>query len=591
MDEQDELKRLAEDSQAYHLLDRIAFHVEKGEKVRYVDFTVEYINKIAILLLILTAPLTVLVIDLVNMNGEWHVAMFGGIQVDIGVIAACFVGAFLIWRHANAFCIVNAIVFTDKAIYSSTANDRKKITQSDTERVPYDSIKAFSYHAKKYPFQRQKLTVKIYERYDIRYSDAFTFRNEFYQAKRIIESLLYFYNSPETCKARHLEKMGVEASQRAGTHAVSASRLNKIRMTLMRYLLISPPIDLGVLYLGTWIIHAIAYSSSASQPEYFFWFIESFFLFVLLAVVAGQVYTVKQLSEFHAPANSVIMPLDDGIEHERRGSRDVIKFSMRSQFVPGFAIKEPDHILVSTLGDRKRPIKLGPVDDMFYLYYDLMAKYDAWLEKTEYFVSPEVIAASCIADQPYISRIAKRLQAENVEEVTAPATTIGALTRLKEIITAMDDFVPRMATLDEIKQNLHYSLEKYLDHIDAGEKICFIHQPSHQRGNVNEIILTTKGVIISTKGMMGHLTKVLYTDIRSASPGELAADRISFKNVALNLQKNNHVEDSIKVHIRDVNGNVIPNVEQASRVDMGSIPMDSPIFVILKKIGKVFIDL
>jgi len=567
---------------------RIKCHVMKDEDIKYIDFCISYQNKILIICFSLILVIEPLIFGLLSSFGG---VLFGFNLMLFGLIATIIViPTFILCnRLLDLLCSVNIVIFTDMAIYFSRLDNNIKIKESLLHRLPYAEIKAYSFGIKGILRFPPKLTVTLYTAFDIasKYYEI-KFAGEIDRKKQVFESFIHAYHPPSIQAAKYFEKKGKSGQNRDKIHQVSPKILHEIQRTKKTLKFAGLIVDPVIIFAGILIILAIFGSTSPRDLSVFFtWYIGAIFLLVMVLVMVSQLKVYGKLSSFHASEDANLKVNDIDLEFQDSATSINLPFQPTSLFIPSHSVKMKryDYISASTIESIKKDVKFGPVDDLLELYYDIMVNYYSWLESKEYFLVPDDIAIIYVKSQKEMSSIAEKLLLQKETRVSISA--IEARTNFKEQLDTIDDIKLETTTLDESKQTLKYPVEKYLDHVEKGEEICFIHHPARSRAQVEELVLTTKGIIVVRGSIFGTPFKIMYDDILSVNPGKISPDGKTFTQVILNIHTKSNVEQVLLDHPMERGARILQEVKEESHVIIGAIPVDSLLFGILKKIGNV----
>lgn len=505
--------------------------------------------------------------------------------IEVPLLIACH-------KWLDLLCPFNIVVFTDMAIYTSRNFNGLKIAQIWFHRIPYTEIKAYAFEIKGLSSFPAKMAAIIYTSFDIASNSyEIKFTGDVIRKKQIFESFIHAYHPASMQRAKFFEKKGRSDLDYDKIHPISISILREIHAKKKTFKLAAPIVDPVIVLAGTSIILAISATATQNIPVIVeTWYFELAFLLIMIAAISSQVNIYKKLSSFHASENSNFNVNGGEVEFQASDTSINLPFRSTSIFVPGHSVKMKryDFIAASTIENMKKDVKLGPVDDLLEMYYDIMVNYYSWLESKEYFLVPDDIAAINVKGQQEMARIAKKLLLQ--EEARVPITPIEARTRLKEQLEVMDDFDIKTATFDESKHALKYPIERYLDHVENGEEICFIHHPARSHAQIEELVFTTKGIIVVGSGIFGAPSKIMYDDILSVNLGEVSSNGKNFKRVILNLRPKEIVNQVLLDHAMEGGAHILHDIEKESHVIIGAIPLDSLIFAVLKKIGNVPIN-
>ncbi len=569
------------------LLGRIAFKVKEGETVLHLDYSIDrhdLVVRVIMLFMLLWVP----AIEFLFFVG---LPPFGELSKIWLTVSLAFLGAAIPVttmlvvkrRQLNKYAVVNVSVFTDKAIYTThraypariptsigglpaqagssavvPVLDRKRIPEEAVTRIPWEDVKVYTMERSILFKIARKLQINVFTSYDlVTGKHALPACSDPATTKCLFESLLHKYHPLSVQRADYLAKKGSPAD--SASFPASAPLLRRIKKRRILLAIIDPPVDVAVIALGQWIIDSIPWGPGM---DFMYWYIVVSFCLIMVVVVFGQTADILHMFWFRVPPESAVRAREGGIEQQGINGDIAAAFSRETIVWVAKLLSRPDHLGASTLSRPRAVTRFGPVDDAYGCYYAAMEQLHAWLAGDGYFMDLEGIQNVAIASHPYMAAIVRKLTGAGGvgEEQAASDDAIAAIGRVHATIGRTDDIYRLLVpmTLDAARPSLRAAIERYIDVIAPGERVLFVHHPAGKQARPQEAIATTEGLIVAGSP---RFLKVKYQEMVALRAGEVARDRMSFKEVTIELRPGS----------------------SAPRIVLGRVPVDSPLFAILYK--------
>jgi hypothetical protein len=229
-----------EGARRYKLLDRIAFKVGDGETIIHIDYKIDEMNYIYLLVILpWVVPWTTFFLAFDEGFGNVDVSLLQFSFWSFLVALALAIIPFAARRQFGERAVVNLVVFTDKAIYTTSSTDRKSIPEGSVTCIPWMNIKAYSVEP---AFFKRRSRIILYTSYDVVKDYEFIpLSSKIRATKRLFESMLHQYHPIKDQHAEFLARKG--ASGKTNAFPISESVLKRIKQRRWLIAIIAPPAD------------------------------------------------------------------------------------------------------------------------------------------------------------------------------------------------------------------------------------------------------------------------------------------------------------------------------------------------------------
>jgi len=482
-----------------NLINRLNFRVPSGETIHFVHGEIASKSDmqfaITIIIMMVLAMVMLGTLPLVEMYSP---SVYFAIVVWTIIVGTLIIILVLVLIRTRLQDIIsfNVVVLTDKAIYTSM-NLRKKrdfisnlfvrISYEDMIGLDYDPhFHPRSYHLHEFGLRlRLKTSTDEHERQVIPFKGCLKFKDkqDMERVKNVIESLIFTYQplakQMELQRKKpyaHLRMPGIFNGNTSGNARFGISAPAFAKMQKKKKRLVSCAIVLGAVAAG--IIAMLILTSFSVAAIVFGYFIGGACfcpsIFVVLEYNRLKSYKTNQDTQIWFDSNS--MHIDSTSKQEAIGFTPELLFKIAASVKDAFYIAdwESDTLVFSQISNAKTKVSVGPVDDLFGMYFTFLEHYLAWMRANDHFLKPEEIANRFLASDPFLNEIAAKLAESQPSGKEFPASP----TTVREHIGNLHSRIDWGTT--------KYPMDFYQLYLEPGEEIMHVYTP----GFLKEQVLT-----------------------------------------------------------------------------------------------------
>jgi hypothetical protein len=496
------------------MLKRINFKVLAGEDIKYVYYdAVGGFEMFNIVISIFLTPLvgTVIIWTMMLVTSLLGVSDFNvsGYLSSImwsmtGSVLFSTLITLLLRNRLLDYYSFNFVIFTDKAMYTAlNFSKRRAPGYNALARTTYADVTGMDFgtrtvlRMKPCPGIRLMLNKPLDANHRTIFLVDLKFRNadDFLWMKNFLESLVLGYQPLEVQQALQYKLLKKNLPPMNGDLKFSISQPGLERLSERRKrLAISTPVGIGISIIIMIVILEVTWGSVGSLDIENMGSIMAFaitgmigpYLMVAIALINTKEY--KRLGTFIYKGLSRIEIDNKGFTIWDGGREDRVPFSRDMVYsicasVKGnsyFAAWEADTLIIGRIDDKALKVQLGPVDDVFGLYYTFLFNYSAWMVANEVFFGPDEIRTMMLRADPFKEQIAERLSKQEATKMERPLPSspspADSLRLVHDKPRAGSNLLDTMTT--EIGTT-RYPIRMYEPYLEPGEKFINMYQPKH----------------------------------------------------------------------------------------------------------------
>nr|MDO8084995.1 hypothetical protein [Candidatus Sigynarchaeum springense] len=493
------------------MLKRINFKVVAGEDIKYVYFDAaggfEMVNTIfMIFMLPLAGAMLITTMGmLIPLFGVGEFSASGILtnlawSMTASILASTLITLLLRNRLLDYYSF-NFVIFTDKAMYTAlNFSKRRDVGYNALARTRYSDIIGIDFgtrtalRMKPCPGIRMMLNKPLAANARTIFSVDLKFRNadEFSSMKNFLESLVFGYQPLDVQQAMRYKILKKDPPPMNGDLRFNISQpgLERLRERRKR-LAISTPVGLGIASLIVIVIMEVTWGpvDTVTMPNFMIFFMTAIigpYLMVAIALINTKEY--KRLGTFLSQRfssieidNKGLTIWDGGKESRIPFSRDLVYSICASPKNNAyFAAWEADTLVLGRTGDKTFTVQLGPVEDVFSLYYAFLFKYSEWMRANESFFSPDEIRAMMLRAEPFKEQVVEKLSGQGAITTERPLPPSPAPADSLKLVDDMSK--TGKSVLETMTGEIgatRYPIRMYEPYLEPGERLINVYQPKH----------------------------------------------------------------------------------------------------------------